>query len=375
MSMRLLRLLTGIGTIALVAACASPNTGGQGAASGDGKGQSNTLAGLPFSNVSLELLSYGQSNRVFAFPRKSLRPKALSPAGTSPATSYYSVFQFDIGSSSTAILGFDVYRSTDDATFTKIGTENYGMPATPQDLSQSSFLYYDYDATLKLGTTYYYCVQAFDSSGNYSAQSPVASAEFMSPFTLGLSSPASGATGVGASPTFTFALSSSAPSLWNSSVSDYFYFSLFIQDTIGNPVYYGEFRYRFSTGQWQAPSTYYSDGTADWNLSPTTVTGISYSSGTISVALGAVSGYDNSYVTSTYGSLAQLLLAGHSYEWDVFGDWEGNSVDSLGASDAMDSAYFVRSTGSFSASGDSVSYANTYANGEGSLNGSFTFSY
>ena len=54
------------------------------------------------------------------------------------------------------------------------------------------------------------------------------------------------------------------------------YFSFFIKDKIGNPVYYGEFRYSFSASQWQAPGGYNRDGTANWTgRAPNQVTGIS----------------------------------------------------------------------------------------------------
>ena len=68
-------------------------------------------------------------------------------------------------------------------------------------------------------------------------------------------------------------------------------------------------------------------------------------------------------------------MTGHTYEWDVFGDWWGTSYDDVGASDAMDSAYFIKTTTSPSGTGYGVSNANNYINGEGSLNGSYSFSY
>ena len=144
-----------------------------------------TITTLSFSNVTLELLSSGQSNDVFAISRQRKLVKALSLAGTSPATSYVSWFQFDLGSGASTILGFNVYRSSDGSSYTQIGTENYGSPISTNSLG-TPFEYYDYDATLVLGTRYYYKAQAFDASGNLSSMSPVASALFMKPFTLNL---------------------------------------------------------------------------------------------------------------------------------------------------------------------------------------------
>ena len=204
--------------------------------------------------------------------------------------------------------------------------------------------------------------------------SPVAGATFMNPFTVSLTSPLNNATTItGTSRSFSFTLSDST--LWSSSRSDYFYFSLYIKNKTGVPCYYGEFRYNFSTSSWQAPGSYSaSTGTSSWTRA-TAVSGVSYSSGVISVDLlnSTVSNNNDSYVVSAYGSLD--LLSGATYEWDIYGDWWGTSYGDLGTSSAMDPGFFVKTTTSSSGTGYGVSYANTYANGEGSLNGAFSFSY
>ena len=172
MGSRPLRILGGalVGVV-LIVSCSSPTASSSSSPS--------TIGSQSFSNVTLELLSYGQSNLLFSI---SPSHKVARSVGTSASsTSYYSLFQFTLGSNSTAILGFNVYRSTDGTNFTRIGTKNYGT-ATSVNSLVSYFTYYDYDATLSLGTTYYYKVQAFDASGNYSVYSPVASAVFLAPF-------------------------------------------------------------------------------------------------------------------------------------------------------------------------------------------------
>jgi hypothetical protein len=372
------RLLLACGALVSIVACSNAASG-----TGSDTAQTKSISSLAFSNVTLELLAYGQSNNVFSVAKQKslMKTKALSSASTSPATSYFALFQFDLGTSTSAILGFNVYRSPDGSNFTQIGTENYGNPTSTYGLG-SAFQYYDYDATLALGTTYYYKVQAFDSLGNLSSMSPVASATFQAPFTLSLISPSSGTTVTSSTPTFTFSISNTA--LWSSTLSDYFNFSLYIKDKTGLPCYYGEFRYNFSMGIWQAPGAYSSStGVASWTpASPISLGGITYSSGSISVDLSNSSvknnndRYRNAYTVDTGGALGTFpFVQGTTYEWDVFGDWWGGSYDDLGASDAMDSAYFVKTTSSSSGTGYGVSYANTYLNGEGSLNGSFSFSY
>jgi hypothetical protein len=318
-------------------------------------------------------LSIGQSNNTFAVAHRALKPKALTTT-SSGSTSYCALIKFYLGSSASTIYGFNVYRSTDGTNYTEIGTENYGEATSTSSLG-SEYYYYDYDATLVTGTTYYYKVQAFDSSGNLSSMSPVASATFMTPFTVALASPENGTTTgtlTSTSRTFSFALSNIA--LWSSSYSDYFYFSLFIKNKTGTPVYYGEFRYNFSKG-WQIPGSYGLYGAASWS-SPTTLnSGVTYSSGTISMDLTNMSvvGNNDSYISSTDGAFS--LTSGVTYEWDVFGSWEGENYDDAGSSDAMYPASFVKVDSSSSGSGYGESLANTYYNGEGSTNGSFTFTY
>jgi hypothetical protein len=305
--------------------------------------------------------------------RRALKSKALTTT-SSGSTSYCALIEFYFESSSSTIYGFNVYRSTDGTNYTEIGTENYGT-ATSSSLD-APYYYYDYDATLVTGTTYYYKVQAFDSSGNLSSMSPVASATFMTPFTVALTSPAKGTTTgtlTSTSRTFSFTLSNTA--LWSATYSDYFYFSLFIKNKTGTPVYYGEFRYNFSKG-WQIPGSYGLYGAASWSSPTTLSSGVSYSSGTISVDLTntSVVGNDDSYIISSTDS-AFSLSSGVTYEWDVFGSWEGENYDDVGSSDAMYPASFVKVDSSSSGSGYGESLANTYYNGEGSTNGSFSFTY
>ncbi len=343
-----------------------------------------SIGSLTFTSMRVQLLSFGQSNNAFSISSPRLQTRALTST-TSGASSYEGLVQFALGSGTTAstsaaILGFDVYRSTDDATWTKIGTENYGAATTLSSLQASTFSYADVDPSLALGTTYYYYLKAFDTSGNYSVQSPVAQATFLTPFTLSLTSPSDSSIGQTTAPTLRFTLSSTA--LWNSANSDYFYFAVLVKDKTGLPCFYGEFRYDFNNGVWQRPASYdssYGD-VGSWS-NPVTVSGLSYSGGVISVDLSnsAVKANNDAYRGAYIGeSSFQLptvpLLTGQTYEWDVFGDWWGASYGDVGSSAAMDAAFFVKAHTSGSGTGYGVSFANTYAHGEGSLNGSYSFS-
>jgi hypothetical protein len=198
----------------------------------------------------------------------------------------------------------------------------------------------------------------------------------MEPFTAALSYPDNGTTSEVTSSARTFSFKFSNTDLWSSSCSNYFYFSLFIKDKTGDPVYYGEFRYSFSSGVWQIPGSYdRTYGTASWTNATALSSGVSYSSGTVSVDLTntSVINNDDSYVSKNYGSFG--LTSGSTYEWDVFGSWMGTSEGDLGTYYAMYPTFFVKVNSSSSGSGYGVSYANTELNGEGSTNGSFAFSY
>jgi hypothetical protein len=340
-------------------------------------GSGSTLSGYSFSDMLLQLGSYGRNNETFGIAR-TLKPKALTST-TTGSTSYYSIVEFSLGSVSSgrtnyaSILGYDVYRSTDSSSWTKIARVNLDALK-----SANALYYYDYDSSLTTGVTYYYKVKAFSSSSNYSSDSPILSSSFLAPFTISLASPAWSATATpvaSISTPLTFTISDT--SLWSS--SDKFYFSLFIKketDSNSSPAFYGEFRYDFSTGGFQAPGSYTTAGAADWTVAtPKTVAGISYSSGTISIDMSkaCVSAYaDGTYYTAP-STLS--LVSGATYEWDIYGRFFP-SDGSLGDISAMDSAFFLKngtvSSGSSNAA-QSVSYSNTYANGEGSLNGSFLF--
>jgi hypothetical protein len=341
-----------------------------------------SLSNASFSSPGLYMLSYGKSSSSFAFTRKTLG-KALTTSSSS--SSYYSELSFYLtnGQSYASILGFDVYRSSDGSSYSKIATVNYGELYTNSSYG-SAFYYLDRDSSLELGTTYYYKVKAFSSDSYYSSFSPVLSASFVAPFKDYLASPSDG-TSISSSPTFTFTISNT--DLWSSDAADYFYFSLLVRDMAGNVAFYGEYRYDFAADKFEAPKSYYGSsssyaGAAYWSGGYKAVSGISYSSGVISIAQAA---YTSSYVDTYLQSTGLSLSSGTTYEWDVYGDWPyGTYYGDVGTSSAMESAFFEKdgtvassssSPGGSSGTAKGLSFANTYAGGAASSNGSFEFSY
>jgi hypothetical protein len=65
---------------------------------------------------------------------------------------------------------------------------------------------------------------------------------------------------------------------------------------------------------------------------------------------------------------------GYTYQWNIYGPYYGSSYGQVGDAAAMDSAKFVLpGSGTSTTSAQSVSFSNTYVNGEGAYNGSFQF--
>ncbi len=313
----------------------------------------SALSSASFSTASLGLVTYDTSS------------------GEEEASCIRSTLSFKF-SRQKAILGFDVYRSTDGSGFARVARVNLG------ELGYDGFSYSDFDPALQIGGTYYYKARAFSSDpGNdaYWADSPVVNASFLAPFTISLTSPDSGSSLSSSDATATslkFKISNTA--LWSANVADYFYFSLLIKDKVGDPAFYGEYRYNFSKSRFEAPGSYDRDyGTASWS-SVKTPTGLSYDTGIISIVLGTAcsSSYDDSYYKTNGLSLTQ----GSVYEWDVYGSWYGVNYGDVGSSSSMNPPYFEKAGSSTSSSsGMGYAYANDFTGGVGSLNGAYEFYY
>jgi hypothetical protein len=336
---------------------------------------------------SLKLVTFGVTAVGYGFFSKEPGTgfsRALTTNPDDPSTAF-SEFVFYLGDSNNdtfPIVGYDVYRSTDNINWSKVATVNSVFTSN----SSNPIAYLDWYPGFTLGTTYYYRIQAFDSY-NHSNPSPSLGLTFLPPFTLNLDS--SSFTGPTA-PTMPLSLSSvssqwlqfsiSNPSLWSLSVANYFYFSLVITDMVGGlnqPDFYGELRYDFGLGQFEAPQSYSTSGAAVWTDSagnPTynTVSSILWSNGTISIPFSALS----SFIDNNAGlrSSTVQFVSGYTYQWNIFGSWYGVSYGSLGSGGAMSSAYFIKQgASSGQVTSEAISNSNSYEKNFGASNGYFQF--
>mgnify|MGYP001346087474 CR=1 FL=1 len=311
-----------------------------------------------FSAVTVDLRAFPLSRGYFG-KKNDVTINALSQY-LGNDISYRAAVTFKLldGTNNVAIRGFDVSRSTDGATWTKVGTVNYGTLSTG---SNGVHTYFDTDSALETGVTYYYKIRAFTDSANYKESDVTAQAKLMAPFQANLSTPAnqtsfdynpaSPATTI---PEFKFTISNT--DLWNATESDYFYFFLTIKEKSGDWKYIGRFRYRFiSTPRFECKV-----GNAWYGLTSLGLAAgaINYDNGTITIKPAVLL---NGYTNAATGAAIEFE-EGVTYEWDIRGD-----LAVLGSSDHP--AYFEKTyTG-----GVSKSYADVYSTGANTINGAFEF--
>ncbi len=311
-----------------------------------------------FSAVTVDLRAFPLSRGYFG-KKNDVTINALSQY-LGNDISYRAAITFKLldGANNVAIRGFDVSRSTDGATWTKVGTVNYGTLSTG---SNGVHTYFDTDSALETGVTYYYKIRAFTDSANYKESDVTAQAKLMAPFQANLSTPAnqtsfdynpaSPATTI---PEFKFTISNT--DLWNATESDYFYFFLTIKEKSGDWKYIGRFRYRFiSTPRFECKV-----GNAWYGLTSLGLAAgaINYDNGTITIKPAVLL---NGYSNAATGAAIEFE-EGVTYEWDIYGD-----LAVLGSSDHP--AYFEKAyTG-----GVSKSYADVYSTGANTINGAFEF--
>ncbi|GEM_PF-1799300 len=285
------------------------------------------------TNVFNVLYTYGLTRDIYA----------VTPVDDKAIT-YLPLIQFNVGSGATApgIRGFELYRSADGTNFTKIRTHQYGYLNKG---SNGIYSCYDLDPTLKEGVVYSYKVRAFNgnltANAGFTPESAPVPSQFLPPFTVGLSSPAMSAITTTRQPRFEFTVSN--PALWDATVSDYFYFYLWIRDKVGSSVFGQAYRYNFILGTFQKP-----------------VAGV-WTATSVDCAVSE----DHTKVSINFPN-ATTLQPGVTYEWSIFGT-KGSASYST-----SDASYFQRYTPGTGSLGRAMSYGSTYEKSYGAINGFFT---
>ena len=251
-----------------------------------------------------------------------------------------------------SIRGFDVYRSSDNVSFVKVGSQSYGRLSSGSGGVHSFF---DTDSRLETGTTYYYKVVAYTDAFN-TKESGVVQTYLSAPFSYNLTAPLNRAT-VSAAVPHDYSFTISNTELWNASKADLFYFSLIVRKKTGDFKFIGQFGYHFGAGIF---ITKYANG--NWyQLSSMGLqaTDISYAAGVVTIKA-AVLGNEN--VNWALGKPMEYEV-GTAYQWDITGD-----VDVLGG--VGHPAWFEKATDG----GTTKSYGNGYNEGGDAINGRFEFS-
>lgn len=311
-----------------------------------------------FQSLSADLRIYGVSREYFKTKKSTDSLTSLSSGSITYRAAITFKFQdATSGGSAVPILGFTVYRSTDSgATWDAAGSVNYDSLSTG---SSGTHTFYDTDSQLTEDVEYKYKITVFTDDTHTNTSGIMGPVKFLPAFTASLAAPANKSTAIDASnlPDFTFTISDS--SLWDSSVSDRFYFSPVIRTADGTYAYIGYMFYIFTTGKLACyiPSWggyYYID-----SIGLTTADVISFDSttGTISLNPSLFNAYTN------YATGADLALdSGVTYYWDIFGNYTGSASTNT-------AAYFQKSGTNCLAR----SYADVYQNGQETLNGWFSF--
>jgi len=271
-------------------------------------------------------------------------------------------FQEAANTNNVAITGFDVYRSSDNVNFAKIGSQVYGAPNSGSESSPANaaidgvHTYFDTDSRLVMdgSTVYYYKIVAIN--GAFTNESSVAQSYLSAPFSYNLSAPLNRSTmSVAAPHDYSFTISNT--SLWDAAKSDFFYFSLKLREKSGTWKFIGQFRYNFVTAAYQVK---YGDDNwyalTDFGLSSSDII---YASGIITIKAAVLT---SNLVNYALGG-AMSYLNGVAYQWDITGD-----SDVLPGGEGHP-AWFEKAT----SGGLSRTYGNGYNEGGDAMNGLFEF--
>jgi hypothetical protein len=244
------------------------------------------------------------------------------------------------------ITGIELYRSPDGASWTKIGTQTFPLSsATTMGNSGYSII----DPSIQEGVNYYYKIRCFNANttnnGGYSQFSTPVSCAVMPGQQTNLVAPAHESISVSLTPALTF--NTSNPSLFNSAMSDYFYFMLLVREKTSTASQYTQaYRYNFTLGRFEILTA------GVWGAT-TAVT------------------VDAAHTNFTIATPAGYFQQGVSYEWTIYGSKASLSPTSANATNFRKYTYPYNDPTSTSY-GLALATGSTYEQGYGAINGLFT---
>ncbi len=326
-------------------------------------------SGYNIYDLYVEARTYSVSRQYYG-AKKS--PEAMQALDSGPA-SYRVWLSFHVQNNSNGldqpILGFRVYRSEDGGfSYKYLATVNNGYPASGQHT------YYDIDPSLIPGKSYNYKITAFTDSENGHGLSEVsAPVKLLTPYTLSLTSPANGEKlASGSIPTLKFKLSGT--SLWDPDKSDGFAFMPAIRKKTGETIFCGMYMYDMESDMlsyWDIQDWDWKeiDRTAEDTLSD--YFAFDAQKGEITLKPAALIANAN-----LYGAGAPVLIAGVTYEWDIFGNWSGGNDPGNPESEYVDPPCFFKEDTAADSPGriiysESYSFSDSYEDGMDALNGWF----
>lgn len=246
------------------------------------------------------------------------------------------------------IRGYEIYRSTDQAAWTKVTTSQFGYLDTT-----GSYYFVDQDPSLTTGVLYYYKVRAFNANTaaagkGFSGYSSLGKAYLLPPWQMTLVSPANASVSTTLSPTFTFQGTDKA--LWDGNLVDRVYYYVHVQDKTGNDLLDQALRYNFLTAQVEVP------GSTTWVSAD-------------SQQVGATAAATASGVTFTLDVPPGNMLKGDTVQWTVYGSYSNGSYGA---------PYFVKTfynDAQTAIIGRAYSWGSDFSHKFDAVNGMFTLTF
>ncbi|MDR1841851.1 MAG: cadherin-like beta sandwich domain-containing protein [Holophagales bacterium] len=269
----------------------------------------------------------------------------------------YAVLDFNMVGA--GVRGYEVWRSTDNALFEKVGNK-YWYYGELTIYSRPSHI--DITPDLTENTAYYYKVRFFNgnpANGGYSQFSNTLSVKPLPVFTTRLTEPAHGSVSRKLWPAFRF--KSTNPALFDSQLSDRMVFTLYLKDINANyPIFNIQFQIDFTRLDEEGnPRVYFRDYannvSSPWAWAEAAYYSEEYGRNLPFVRLeddGAVAietdneGFEYAARISSGAdpsSNAWYMLPGASYEWSIFGVMGGIINQPGFGSNPINAAYFYKS--------------------------------